>query len=57
MLRRIWPVGAIIIGARMLFANFLVTTAFRESIFDRLSTPIGLILIVVGGYFLTKDYD
>jgi len=43
--------------ARMLFANLLVTTAFRESLFHRLSTPIGLILIVVGGYFLTKDYD
>lgn len=57
MLRRIWPVGAIIIGARMLFSNFLVTTAFRESFFDQLSTPIALILIVVGGYFLTKNYE
>ena len=57
MLRRIWPIGAIVVGARMLFANFLVTTAFRESLFDRVSTPLGLILIIVGGYFLTKDYD
>ena len=57
MLRRFWPIGAIIIGARMLFANFLVTTAFRESLFDRVSTPLGLILIIVGGYFLMKNYD
>ena len=57
MLRRIWPIGAIVLGARLLFSNFLVTTAFRESFFDSLSTPIALILIIVGGYFLMKDYE
>ena len=57
MLRRIWPVGAIILGARLLFANFLVTTAHRENFFDGFSTPVGIILIIVGGYFLTRDYD
>ena len=39
------------------FANFLVTTATRESFFDGRSAPIGLILIIVGGYFLMKDWD
>ena len=57
MLRRFWPIGAIILGARLLFANFLVTTATRESIFDGRSAPIGLTLIIVGGYFLMKDWD
>jgi len=57
MLRRIWPVGAIIIGARLLFANFLFTTATRREFFDGYSTPAGLILIMVGGYFLMKDFD
>ena len=57
MLRRFWPIGAIILGARLLFANFLVTTATRESFFDGVRTPIGLLLIVVGGYFLMKDND
>jgi hypothetical protein len=57
MLRRFWPIGAVIIGARLLFANFMVTTAFRENFFDSFSTPIALILIIVGGYFLTKNYD
>ena len=57
MLRRIWPVGAIVIGARLLFSNFLVTTAFRESFFDGLLTPIALVLIIVGGYFLMKGYE
>ena len=57
MLRRIWPVSAIIIGARMLFANFLVTTAWRESFFDGVWTPIALILIIGGAYFLMKDYE
>jgi hypothetical protein len=41
----------------MLFGNFLFTTAVRESFVDRLSTPIALILIVVGGYFFMKDWD
>ena len=57
MLRRYWPIGAIILGARLLFANFLFTTAVRENFFDGVRTPIGLLLIVVGGYFLMKDYD
>jgi hypothetical protein len=57
MLRRIWPVGLIVLGARMLFGGFLVSTAFRESFFDRLSTPLALIFIVVGAYFLMKDYE
>ena len=57
MLRRLWPIGAIILGARLLFANFLFTTATRGNYFDSMSTPIGLILIVVGGYFLAKNYD
>ena len=57
MLRRFWPIGAIILGARLLFANFLFNTATRGSYFDGLSTPIGLVLIIVGGYFLMKDYD
>lgn len=57
MLRRIWPVGAIIIGARLLFANFLFTTATRQNFFDGFSTPAGLILIMVGGYFLMRDFD
>jgi phosphatidylserine synthase len=57
MLRRFWPIGAMILGARLLFANFMVTTAHRQNFFDGLSTPIGLILIIVGGYFLAKDYD
>ena len=46
-----------ILGARLLFANFMVTTAKHENFFDNLSTPIGLLLIIVGGYFLTRDYD
>jgi hypothetical protein len=57
MLRRVWPAGAIIIGARLLFSNFLVTTAFRESFFDQLSTPLGIGFIIVGAYFLMKNYD
>ena len=57
MLRRFWPFGAIILGARLLFGNFLFTTATRQNFFDGLSAPIGLVLIIVGGYFLTRDYD
>jgi hypothetical protein len=57
MLRRFWPVILLVVGARMLFGSFLFSTAVRESFADRLSTPIGLILIVVGGYFLMKDWD
>lgn len=57
MLRRFWPVILLIVGARMLFGSFLFTTAVRESFVDRLSTPIALILIAVGGYFFMKDWD
>jgi hypothetical protein len=55
MLRRIWPLGAIILGARLLLGGFIITTATGESIFDRFSTPLALILIVGGAYFLLKD--
>ncbi len=57
MLRRFWPVILLIVGARMLFGSFLFSTAVSTSFVDRLSTPIGLILIVVGGYFFMKDWD
>jgi hypothetical protein len=57
-MRRIWPIGAIVIGARMLVGNFIVTTASRESFFfDNFATPFGLILIIGGAYFLLKNYD
>src|ERR1041384_1922882 len=55
MLRRFWPIGAIVIGARLLFGHFLFTTATRQSFFDGLSAPLGLILIIVGGYVFTRD--
>ena len=57
MLRRFWPIGAMILGARLLFANFMVTTAHRQNFFDSLTTPVGILLIIVGGYVLTRDYD
>ena len=41
----------------MLFGSFLFSTAVSTSFVDRISTPIGLILIVVGGYFFMKDWD
>jgi hypothetical protein len=56
-MRRIWPIGVMILGARMLLGSFMTTTAKGESFFDYAYTPIGLILIVVGGYFFMKDYD
>jgi len=57
-MRRIWPIGAIVIGARLLVGNFIVTTASRESFFfDNFATPFGLILIIGGAYFLLKNYD
>jgi hypothetical protein len=57
-MRRVWPIGAIIIGARLLLGNFIVTTASRESFFfNNLLTPFGLILVIGGAYFLLKDYD
>ncbi|HYK22769.1 MAG TPA: hypothetical protein VEV42_18640 [Pyrinomonadaceae bacterium] len=31
LMRRVWPIGAIIIGARMLGGNFIFTTASRQS--------------------------
>ena len=58
LMRRVWPIGAIIIGARMLVGNFIFTTASRQSFFfDNLSTPFALILVIGGAYFLLKDYD
>ena len=57
MLRRFWPVILLIVGARMLFGGFLMSTSFSTSFFNRLSTPIALILIVVGGYFFMKEWD
>ena len=57
MLRRVWPIGAIILGARLLVGNFIVTTAARESFFDSYRTPLALILIVGGTVFLLKDYE
>jgi hypothetical protein len=56
-MRRIWPIGAIIIGARLLLSGFIITTATGESLLDRLSTPIGIVMILGGGYFLLKDYE
>jgi hypothetical protein len=57
-MRRILPVAAILIGARLLFGNFLMTTAKRESFFfDNYLTPLGLVLVVAGAYFLMKDYE
>lgn len=57
MLRRIWPIGAIVIGARMLVGSFVVTTAARESFFDSYSTILALVLVVGGAFFLLKDYE
>ena len=51
-MRRMIPVAAIIIGARMLVGSVIMTTAANESLFDALSTPIGLALVIGGGYFL-----
>lgn len=51
-MRRILPIAALIVGARMLFGSFLITTARNESLFDFFYTPIALALIVGGGYFL-----
>lgn len=57
IMRRIWPIGVMILGARMLLGSFMTTTAKGESFLDYAFTPIGLILIVVGGYFFMKDYE
>jgi hypothetical protein len=56
-MRRILPIAALIVGARMLFGSFLVTTARNESLFDFFYTPIALALIVGGGYFLLMKDD
>ena len=57
-MRRVWPIGAIIIGARTLVGSFIVTTANRERFFfNNLTTPFALILVIGGAYFLLKDYD
>lgn len=57
-MRRVLSIAAILIGARLLFGNFLLTTAKRESFFfDNYFTPIGLVLIVAGAYFLLRDYE
>ena len=57
-MRRVLSIAAILIGARLLFGNFLLTTAKRESFFfDNYFTPIGLVLIVGGAYFLLRDYE
>ena len=57
-MRRFFPIAAVIMGARLMVGNFILTTAKQESFFfDNLKTPLGLVLIVVGGYFLLKDYE
>lgn len=56
-MRRIWPIGVMFLGVRMLLGGFMTSTAKGESFFDYASTPLGLILIVVGGYFFMKDFD
>ncbi len=57
VMRRIWPIGVMFLGVRMLLGGFMTSTAKGESFFDYASTPLGLILIVVGGYFFMKDFD
>ena len=56
-MRRVWPIGLMIAGARLLLGGFMSSTAKGENVFDYVSTPLGLILLVVGGYFFMKDYD
>ena len=56
-MRRLWPIGLMIGGVRMLLGGFMSSTAKGENFFDYVSTPLGLILIVVGGYFFMKDFD
>ena len=57
-MRRILPIAAIIVGARMLVGSVIMTTAKNESLFDALLTPIALTLIIGGGYFLLmKDEE
>jgi hypothetical protein len=56
-MRRVWPIGVMIVGARLLLGSFMTTTAKGESFFDYVFTPIGLILVVGGGYFFMKDFD
>lgn len=57
-MRRILPIAAIIVGARMLVGSVIMNTAKNESLFDALLTPIALTLIIGGGYFLLmKDEE
>ena len=57
-MRRMLPIAAIIVGARMLVGSVIMTTAKNESLFDAVPTPIALALIIGGGYFLLmKDDD
>ena len=56
-MRRILPFAAIIVGARMLVGSFIMTTAKNESLFDAFLTPIALMLIIGGGYFLLMRND
>ena len=57
-MRRILPIAAIIVGARMLVGSVIMTTAKNESLFDAFLTPIALTLIIGGGYFLLmKDEE
>lgn len=57
MKRRILPIAAIIIGARVLIGNFVVATAERGGFFENPFVPIALILVIGGAYFLLKDDD
>jgi hypothetical protein len=56
-MKRILPIAAVILGARMLVGSFVLTTAKSESLLDYGLTPVALFLIVAGGYFLLKNYD
>ena len=56
-MRRMLPIAAIIVGARMLVGSVIITTAKNESLFDALFTPIALTLIIGGGYFLLMKND
>lgn len=56
-MRRVLPIAAIIVGARMLVGSVIITTAKNESLFDFLYTPIALTLIIGGGYFLLMKND
>ena len=57
MLRRAWPMVLVVIGVRMLLGGFIITTAKNQSLFDSGSTPIGVLLILIGGFFLWQQFD